>query len=383
MKRKKQILVLLFGFVFLFGIACFIKEHSFMENVNDHTETLFVYYVDDVETSEIPSFDSGYVLSNKSKCTNGITVSWDRENWIADVDFTHFVPISNVRTMCELHFEKYMHVMGNITTSSYSQNGKYSLSKVVFESTLKPHSDAEEVVDFSEAKDGSVMGYYVKSGTSYILYIQSNGKIKANANASYYFANYLFEGIENVDTSEVEDMSWMFYKNQNTTLDLRSFNTSKVTNMKNLFREMTNATNINVSGWDTSNVTDMGNMFFKSSNLVDLDLSSWNTSKVIDMGSMLQNMTSLQSINVNGWDTSNVIVMGYMFSGDSSLRQLDLSTWNTSNVLNMIQMFAGTSSIHTITYGENFIKASDASVTSMFLNSSAPKPTGSSWNGVF
>jgi len=60
----------------------------------------------------------------------------------------------------------------------------------------------------------------------------------------------------------------MFYKNGNTTLDLSSWDTSKVTNMKNLFREMPNVTSINVNNWNTSNVTNMGIMFYNLKNVV-------------------------------------------------------------------------------------------------------------------
>ena len=62
-------------------------------------------------------------------------------------------------------------------------------------------------------QDHSVLGYYVLNETNskYNLYIQADGKIKANPNASYYFAssywlydgsrNGYFHGVENIDTS--------------------------------------------------------------------------------------------------------------------------------------------------------------------------------------
>lgn len=112
--------------------------------------------------------------------------------------------------------------------SLYSNNAQYMVTKVVFQDNLNPYTSAIEVVDLSEKQDESVLGYYVRNEntefTTYTLYIQADGKIKANYNASYYFASYdpitagseeqgvklEFEGIENIDMSLVTDMSHMF-----------------------------------------------------------------------------------------------------------------------------------------------------------------------------
>ena len=56
-------------------------------------------------------------------------------------------------------------------------------------------------------------------------------------------------------------MSSMFYGCQATTLDLSSFDTSKVTNMSNMFYN-SRATTLDLSSFDTSNVTNMNNMFY-------------------------------------------------------------------------------------------------------------------------
>ena len=70
-------------------------------------------------------------------------------------------------------------------------------------------------------------------------------------------------GMENLNTSEVTEMSAMFAGCSSlTTLDLSHFNTSKVTDMAWMFVNCTNLTTIYVgSGWSTKNVTESPSMF--------------------------------------------------------------------------------------------------------------------------
>jgi len=138
--------------------------------------------------------------------------------------------------------------------NTYTQGEKYSttLKKIIFESEKTPIEGAIEEVDFSVNQDGSVVGYYVENESQEVtLHIQADGKIKMNENGSYYFTPYIlyqdptytFEGIENIDTSEVTDMSYMFLGlNSLTSLDVSNFDTRNVTNMVGMFAGMNNLT---------------------------------------------------------------------------------------------------------------------------------------------
>ncbi|MGS6445907.1 BspA family leucine-rich repeat surface protein, partial [Enterococcus hirae] len=95
------------------------------------------------------------------------------------------------------------------------------------------------------------------------------------------------EGLSQLDTSKVTDMSNMFSTLSSvTSLDVSSFDTSNVTTMNNMFRGMSNLTSLDLSNFDTSNVTDMSVMFYDMDNLTSLDVSSFDTSKVTDMSDM-------------------------------------------------------------------------------------------------
>ncbi|MEB7518481.1 immunoglobulin-like domain-containing protein [Enterococcus hirae] len=98
------------------------------------------------------------------------------------------------------------------------------------------------------------------------------------------------EGLSQLDTSKVTDMSNMFSTLSSvTSLDVSSFDTSNVTTMNNMFRGMSNLTSLDLSNFDTSNVTDMSVMFYDMDNLTSLDVSSFDTSKVTTMESMFKN----------------------------------------------------------------------------------------------
>ena len=122
-----------------------------------------------------------------------------------------------------------------------------------------------------------------------------------------------------------------------TSLDLSSFNTSKVTDMRGLFQGCKNLTSLNVSSFNTSNVQHMDAMFKGCSSLTSLDLSNFNTSNVVSMGyyvRVFSNSGSWGQIQHSGHDWD-----GGMFMNCSGLTSLNLSSFNTSKVTNMCKMF--------------------------------------------
>ena len=154
--------------------------------------------------------------------------------------------------------------------------------------------------------------------------------------------NILEIDLSNFDTSEVTNMSNMFYGMSNlTTLNVSHFNTSKVTDMSLMFHDVRNLTSLNLSNFDTSKVTDMHNMFYGMSNLTTLDLSNFDTSKVTSMGLMFYGMSNVTALDLSNFDTSKVTNMGNMFSSMTNLTSLNLSSFNTSEVTNMGFMFYG------------------------------------------
>jgi len=177
---------------------------------------------------------------------------------------------------------------------------------------------------------------------------------------------------DNIDTSNMTDMSEMFYYSSSlSTLDLSKFNTSNVINMKSMFYFCNNLENITFSHlFDTSNVTNMNNMF-RDTKLTTLDLSVFNTSNVTDMSYMFADSSKLKTINLSSFNTEAVTNMSFMFFCCSSLSTLDLSSFNTEVVKDMSYMFGfgsvPQSLLQTIYVSEKFTtKSLDDSTSTMF-----------------
>ena len=181
---------------------------------------------------------------------------------------------------------------------------------------------------------------YLNTDSSKMFYLASSEqKIK----------NVLEIDLSNFDTSNVTDMSYMFYGMSNlTTLDLSNFNTSQVTDMKYMFTYMFNLTTLDLSSFNTFKVTDMNHMFSATRNLTTLDLSNFDTSKVINMQYMFSGMRNLTTLNLSNFDTSKVTNMYGMFGGMSNLATLDLSNFDTSKVTDMSHMFFGMHNVTTL-----------------------------------
>ena len=46
--------------------------------------------------------------------------------------------------------------------NTYTQNNTYTLSEIIFSSLKNTHENAEKIIDFSEKKNKSILGYYIK-----------------------------------------------------------------------------------------------------------------------------------------------------------------------------------------------------------------------------
>ena len=161
-----------------------------------------------------------------------------------------------------------------------------------------------------------------------------------------WFCNYgaltQIEGFQYLNTSEVKDMSGMFYGCSGlTSLDVSNFNTQNVTDMRVMFYGCSGLTSLDVSNFNTQNVTDMRAMFRYCSGLTSLDVSHFDTQNVTDMRAMFYGCSGLTSLDVSNFNTQNVTDMRAMFHGCSGLTSLDVSHFNTQNVTNMVEMFDG------------------------------------------
>ena len=106
-------------------------------------------------------------------------------------------------------------------------------------------------------------------------------------------------GLENLNTANVQDMSYMFYYCMSlTSLDLSSWNTARVTMMYYMFSECSKLTTVDLSGWNTENVGATGGLFYNCSNLENIYVGDgWSTAAVIISDGMFYGCTKLLSMN--------------------------------------------------------------------------------------
>ena len=334
-------------------------------------------------------------------------------------------------------FETDLFLTGSMNVSSYdlpiidtyenclkntylSDSYRDKIKTISIETTIDVPNNAIISWDIGVAQNGNVMAYLIPNSTDntkYDLHIQGERGIFANSDSSQLFHNMpnleVINGLPLLNTSQVENMDFMFATSKNlTSLDVSNFDTSNVTSMSCMFAGVdTNGvqckmflTNIiGLDHFDTSKVTNMSSMFANCFNITTIDLSSFDTHLVTDMLSMFNNVNDyssqletilfgpdfdtslvtnmtlmfadnpkLTNLDVSGFNTSNVISMEQMFINCAGLVTLDLSGWDTHNVTNMSGMFNNmndnSSLLETITFGPNFTTASVTTMELMFAD---------------
>lgn len=151
-----------------------------------------------------------------------------------------------------------------------------------------------------------------------------------------------------------------------TNIDCQYLDTSKVTNMSQMFKCCSELISLDISDFNTFNVTNMAEMFRDCKKIVSLNLSNFYTSKVNSMTCMFYRCTSLEFLDISTFDTSNVTDMSYMFSTCINLKELDVSKFDTSKVTKMNNMFASCRKIAKLNLNE-FNTSLVTTMQSMFL----------------
>ena len=144
--------------------------------------------------------------------------------------------------------------------------------------------------------------------------------------------------VSSFDTSNVTDMESMFNGcTKLTSIDVSNFNTSNVTNMSYMFCGHYEDTVMSLQeirgleNFNTENVIQMQGMFARCTGLTVLNLSSFNTIKVTDIYEMFRDSNNLVTIYVsNGWDMQNVTNSIVMFQNCSNLIGGNGTSFSTS-----------------------------------------------------
>ena len=200
--------------------------------------------------------------------------------------------------------------------------------------------------------------------------IKFSNQIYSSENMFKNLKNILEIDLSNFDTSQITNMNSMFSGCSNLSkVILSNRNTYNLRNMSNMFYSCSNLFTIYFGNIDTSSVENMEHLFHGCFQINSIDLSKFDTSKVTSMFAMFLNCTNLETINFGNINTSSVETMRSMFNKCSKLKSLNLSSFDTSKVTTFEYMF-----IHC--YKLSFIDLSSfntpnlLNITQMFYNCS-------------
>ncbi len=152
---------------------------------------------------------------------------------------------------------------------------------------------------------------------SQVTTIRITKKVIAGKSASGLFADFSnvnqFTGLDNLDTSNTVDMSY-------------------------LFRNSGNIGEQDLNNWDVSNVENFSEMFLINSNLKRLDISNWNWimgsnfKEMFDGAMNLESLILPKSINSTSVSDKSKLMFRKMFSRNYVLTSLDISNIDMAGV---------------------------------------------------
>ena len=208
----------------------------------------------------------------------------------------------------------------------------------------------------------------LKNSENIIKLSWSNNQIVSCENMFANLTNIIEIDLSKFDTSSVTNMESMF-SNCSSLIKLNLFNldTRKVENMGYMFSNCTSLISLDLSSFDTSSVQYFYSIFYNCGKLQYLDVSKFKTSSCNNMMQMFFNCELLTSLNLFNFDTSSVTLTNEMFYGCSSLIYLNISSFNTSKVTNMHYMFYNCILLTSLDIS-NFNTSSVITMYSMFCN---------------
>ncbi len=183
----------------------------------------------------------------------------------------------------------------------FTGTGDYAGKRRIKEFTIQIH-------------DGSgTYTYYPKTKSALITNIKT--VVASNGNAA---------DLSGIYTGYITDMSGVFNDNalKNFNGTISSWDVSKVTNMREMFKE--SQFNKDISGWNVSKVTNMQSMF-QGATAFNQDMSGWAVDSVTTMQSMFQGATAFNN-DISGWAVDDVTTMQSMFQGATAFDK-DLEAW--------------------------------------------------------
>ena len=389
------------------------KYYSFLEKSGTNSETLTIYwywnpYISDEEDNKFINVSnleanirvSAVQISEYAYMKNGSNATYDEETGDEIIPISAFWQEAYKQYIRTINFGS---DLSNLPSSCTEENLCWDISEsttqkkkvyaYLIDSGLKDSNNSEQsLYNLYIVSEAPIFAptdcLKIFSDFSNLKTINFNNNFntsKATNMQDMFFYNPLLDNIDvsTFNTKNVIDMGGMFAFCGVISLDLSNFNTENLANIlveeyrrnRSIFSNCSSLTTIDLSSFNTKKITAFGGsssgaMFSDCSSLTTLDLSSFDTSKVTNMNGMFNNCSSLTNLDLSNFNTSNVTQMFSMFQQCSSLTSLNLSSFNTFQVTDMSYMFRVCSSLTTLDLS-SFNTSNVTNMDYMFSNCSS------------
>lgn len=202
-------------------------------------------------------------------------------------------------------------------------------------------------------ENGTLTFYYdgkrdLRTGDKYDLNESSEEPSWIQAHATDITSVVFYPSFSNA--SPTSTARWMSgCKNLTAIEGWEHLNTSEVTNMTMMFWDCSSLTSVDLSYFDTQKCELFMGMFSGCTSLASIDVSSFNTSNAKYMNNMFQGCTSLKSLDLNNFDTGKVYDFHEMFRDCSNLETLHIEKFDCENGTNFFGMFQDCGKLKTVT----------------------------------
>lgn len=192
-----------------------------------------------------------------------------------------------------------------------------------------------------------------------------------------------------IKVNNTSDMFGMMFNVEE--INLSGWTTPALTNMRAMFNMSTNnSTNAVMpklktivfgENMNTSKVTDMGWMFNMNATLTNVNLDKLNMTSVKDASNMLNGLKSMEIFNLQNWETPALTNATHMFSKNDKLKEINMPNINMRGVTSQSFMMAENPSLIKFIVGRQFELI--ASTNNQLLNTGASKlPYKDEWHNT-
>ena len=261
----------------------------------------------------------------------------------------------NEKKPLQVILNNYENEIGRYTKLEEAYAILYDSGDLVFQrnNTIDP-TRGEVVATYTDFENKGNDNYWREKNNDYQIKVYILDEIVPYQTFGWFCNIISIEGIENLNTKNVVDMSSMFEGAKITSLDLGTFDTRNVEDMEFMFNDCKELKELDLSNFDTSKCKKMRWMFSHCDNLEELNLSSFNTSNVTAMDRMFRGSMKLKQLDLSNFDTSNVTDMYQMFEDCKGIENLDLSSFSINDTTCTIFLFNNCSSLKTLKLGTNW-----------------------------